>query len=86
MKFTFIVLAILAALGAYLYRHPAVWQGWVKNTPLQSAPTTTHLYKWQDTNGAWQITDKPPTTGTKYELLEYRSDTNAMPLVPKKDN
>ncbi|MBM2830182.1 MAG: hypothetical protein HW411_972 [Gammaproteobacteria bacterium] len=86
MKFVFIVLAILAALGAYLYLHPDVWQGWVKNTPLAPAPTTTHIYKWQDANGAWQITDTPPATGIKYELLEYRSDTNVMPALPEKDD
>jgi len=40
------------------------------------------VYKWRDADGAWRITDEPPPRGVEYERLEYRSDTNVLPLVP----
>jgi len=87
LKFISIVSLILAVAGGYLYMHPAVWQKWVKGTPLEPPPATTHVYKWQGANGQWQITDTPPPAGTKFEQLDYRSDTNIMPpLVPQEDD
>jgi hypothetical protein len=83
IKYSLILLAILAVIGGYLYMHPSVWQGWLKGTPLEPPSKVTHLYKWRDGRGRWQITDTPPATGIEYELLEYRSDTNVMPLVPR---
>ncbi len=85
MKFIIILLIVLSGAGGYLYLNPDVWQPWVKGTPLEPAPTTTRLYKWQDENGQWQITDRPPTDGTSYENLEYRSDTNIVPSISLDD-
>lgn len=86
LKSLVIILLILAAAGGYLYLHPEVWQKWVKDTPLEPPPTVTHLYKWRDDNGQWQVTDRPPPPGIEYEKLIYHSDTNVMPLVPKDEN
>ncbi|MEE9551458.1 MAG: DUF4124 domain-containing protein [Gammaproteobacteria bacterium] len=86
MKFVFILLVILAAFGGYLYLHPDVWQDWAKGTPLEAEPAITHLYKWQDANGQWQVSDQPPAGDIEYKRLEYSSDTNVMPPVPTADD
>lgn len=85
MKFIIILLIVLSGAGAYLYLNPDVWQSRVKGTPLEPAPTKTKVYKWQDENGQWQITDRPPTGGIQYENLEYSSDINIVPSIPLDD-
>jgi len=83
IKYTLILLALVAVIGGYLYLNPSVWQEWLKGTPLEPPARVTQLYKWRDAAGQWQITDTPPAAGIAYEVLEYRSDTNVMPLVPR---
>ena len=85
MKFIIILLIVLSGAGAYIYLNPEVWQPWVKGTSLEPAPTKTQVYKWQDENDQWQITDGPPTGKTPYEILEYSSDTNIVPSIPLED-
>ena len=82
MKFIIVLLMALSASGGYLYLNPDVWKPWVKGTPLEPAPTKTQLYKWQDEDGQWQITDRPPEGKVLYENLEYSSDTNIVPSIP----
>jgi len=70
----------LGAGAAYVYyfeRDLAV--RWLKNTPLEPKATVTTLYKWRDAQGSWQITDRQPPAGTRYEVLKYRSDANILP-------
>ncbi len=77
-----IVLGIITgAVGGYLYFHPETWKPWVKGTPFEPAPTVTRVYKWQDQNGEWQMTDQPPPGGVKYETLIYSSNTNVTPSM-----
>ncbi len=85
MKFSIILLIAFSGAGAYLYLNPDVWQTWLKDTPLEPAPTKTQVYKWQDANGQWQITDRPPTGKIPYEHLEYTSDANIVPSIPLDD-
>ena len=85
MKSVIVLLLALSGAGGYLYLNPDVWQPWVKGTPLEPAPTTTRLYKWQDKNGQWQISGEPPTGEIPSEILEYRSDTNIVPSIPLDD-
>jgi len=77
------VLVILAIAGAYLYLNPEKWKKWVKGTPLEPPPAVTQMYKWKDANGQWQVSDRPPDAGTKYEMLQYRSDENIVPSLPE---
>jgi len=86
MKLIILLLFALTGAGGYLYLNPDVWQPWVKGTPLEPAPSKTQLYKWQDENGQWQITDRPPEGSTSYEILEYRRDTNIVPSIPVDDD
>jgi len=85
MKFIIVLLVALSGVGAYLYLNPDVWQPLLKGTPLEPAPTKTQVYKWQDANGQWQITDHPPAGKTPYENLEYTSDANIVPSIPVDD-
>lgn len=80
-KVLIIILVIAGVAGGYLYLHPEIWQKWVKGTPLQPPPSVTHVYKWQDANGQWQVSDHPPPAGTKYETLNYSSDANVVPSL-----
>ena len=82
LKVLVIIVVIAGVAGGYLYLHPELWREWVKGTPLEPLPVVTNVYKWQDTNGQWQITDRPPPTGTKYEILKYSSDANIVPSIP----
>jgi hypothetical protein len=44
---------------------------------------TTHVYKWRNADGEWQITDHLPPDGVEYERLDYREDVNVLPLPPQ---
>ena len=83
-----VVAAVLvAAAGAgYLYYDHELARKLLKDTPFAPAPRVTTVYKWQDAKGDWQITDRPPPDEIAYEVLEYRSDTNVMPLVPREED
>lgn len=50
----------------------------LRDTGLGSASVT--LYKWQDDQGVWQYTQKPPREGVPFEEVEARSDVNVLPL------
>lgn len=84
MKLLIVILVIAVLVGGYLYWQPELRRDWFTGTPL-APPAATQVYKWRDASGAWQITDAPPPAGIAYERLEYRSDTNIMPLAPKGD-
>ncbi len=84
-----LVVIVLAAVGAgayYIYRNPTVVSPLVDDTILErtvrDALGTTRVYKWRDAEGTVQITDEPPTEGTKFEILEYQNDANVVPSVP----
>ena len=50
---------------------------------LNATPTTTRVYRWQDANGDWQVSDRHPGDGVVFETLEYRSDVNVLPRPPE---
>ncbi len=71
----------VGALGAYLYYFQRdVVAPYLKGTPIEPRPTVTQLYKWQDADGVWQVSDRPPPQGTPFETLELRSDVNILPV------
>lgn len=83
-KLILVVALVLSAGGGYLYVNPKLAAEWLEHTPFAPAPSVTTVYKWQDAEGNWQITDRPPA-GVEYQTLQYRSDTNVMPLAPADD-
>lgn len=82
MKILLVVVLLTGVAGAYIYLHPEETRSWREGTPLAPKPTKTRLYKWQDNQGHWHITDQPPPAQGSYQTLEYRSDVNILPLPP----
>jgi hypothetical protein len=41
------------------------------------------LYKWQDEEGNWHFSDRPPTTGTEYEVQEIPAEPKPMVSMRK---
>ena len=80
------VVLVFAAGAGYLYYDRQLAEKLLKGTPLELPPRITTVYKWQDEHGNWQITDRPPAGDTPYEILEYASDTNVMPLVSREED
>ena len=39
------------------------------------------VYKWQDEQGKWHVTDEPPAKGIQYTEQEYLHETNVVPAV-----
>ena len=85
LKVLVVLLLISGIAGGYLYFHPEVWKKWVKGTPLQAPPSVTRMYKWQDANGQWQVSDRQPPAGVEYEIMSYSSDENIVPSLPVED-
>jgi len=80
-KLALILAAVLTAVVWYIY-HDSRLNSEVQKELKQLLPQkqkTTTVYKWRDTGGNWQITDSPPPAGTRFETLEYHSNTNVMP-------
>ena len=80
-KWFIIVAALLIATGYFIYQNPA-YRAWFERQSDQLLPdTVTHnkLYRWRDHNGQWQLSDKPPADGIKYEVVEYHKDANVIP-------
>ncbi len=86
MKFKLLfIIAILAGALYYLYQHPALKQklfGSVQEVIPELDSTT--LYKWKDSKGQWQYTDKPPAKGVPYTTLKTRKNTNVLLPSTKK--
>jgi hypothetical protein len=81
-----VALVLLGSVGGYVYVfQPHLLQRALGHQPFLLPSTTTHAYKWQDEDGAWHITDEPPTEGIPYEKLTVRSDTNVVPATPGRD-
>lgn len=74
---------VLGVAGGYVYFNPWVVEPYLKGTPLEVPPRVIRAYKWRDAKGNWQISDRPPPEGTKYETVTVTTDQNVMPLAPK---
>ena len=91
MKWLLGIVVLLAALGfVYPEAVPTPIRHWLSATPelptlpavnlptLAGEKPATTLYKWQDTQGRWQVSDQPPKD-RPYETLHYRHDANVVP-------
>ena len=82
---TLIVISVLS-FGTYYYFKPNQVKDWFRDAGLITAPETTRVYKWQDGEGNWHVSDKPPPGDATYEVRDYRSDENVLPLPPQLEN
>lgn len=76
----FIIVVFIAA-GIFVYQDPE-YRAWFERQSDQVLPdTVTHnkAYRWQDANGQWQLSDKPPAEGIDFEVVEYHKDANVIP-------
>ncbi|MFO1352744.1 MAG: DUF4124 domain-containing protein [Gammaproteobacteria bacterium] len=78
-------LLLIVAAGAgvlgYWYYYPTAAPRLIRSY-LPKAKDPTVLYRWQDAQGRWQVTDKPPP-GRPYEKLDYWEKANVMPVSPQ---
>lgn len=82
-KIIFFLVIIVIALAVLAIYNPSV-----KHWLLQTSGTLqdkTVVYKWQDANGKWQISNQPPPSGTPYTEQEYLHDTNVLPPLTEPD-
>jgi hypothetical protein len=79
-KILLIVLAVLIGGAAYVYLNPELrHETQQKVDKLTGQDQSRTLYRWQDADGQWQITDIPPRQGTPYETLRYDTEANVIP-------
>jgi hypothetical protein len=79
-KISLLILLLALAVGIMLLFYPEKLKEWSKDTPLELPPTTTILYKWQNSDGEWVVSDDPPAEDIPYQKMKYRSDANVLPL------
>jgi len=84
MRIIWLILALLLAAGAYIYFNPD-YKSRLKDlsSEVGLGKQAQRVYKWQDTEGKWHITDQLPPEGTAYETLDYPEDVNVLPLPPQ---
>ncbi len=79
-KALFIFLAILTGVALYIYLDPSLnRQAGQQIDKLLDSEQTRTLYRWQNAEGQWQISDTPPAAGIPYETVQYNRNTNVVP-------
>jgi hypothetical protein len=81
-KLLLLVVLGAAAVGIYFFMNPSQTEGLLTGTPLAPDSALTRVYKWQDGQGQWHVTDLPPPEGIDYELKEYRAEVIPLALPP----
>ena len=79
--FQFLIL-LLIGLGVTAWLNPELVT-WVRNKTGTESKSV--VYKWQDKEGNWHVTDKPPPSGVTYQEQEYLHDVNVLPALEKKE-
>ncbi|MGD9168799.1 MAG: hypothetical protein PVI97_01900 [Candidatus Thiodiazotropha sp.] len=79
-KISFLILLLGLVVGGMLMFYPEKLKEWSKDTPLEAPPTSTTLYKWQNSKGEWVVSGDPPVEDIPYQKMNYRSDANVLPL------
>jgi len=76
----FILLGIIAAVSFYIYQDDT-FRSKILGKVHQIAPELNHstLYKWQNSQGEWQVTDKPPKKGIAFTTISSQDQVNVMP-------
>ena len=82
-KLAWLLLMIIIAGAVLVYIKPEIIT-WIREQ-TGTEPSST-VYKWQDKEGNWHVTDTPPPAGVEYETQEYLHDSNVLPALPKGDD
>jgi len=78
--FMSLIFLLIVAAGAGYYFEPK-FKKMVDEQVFYKYGAKSHVsygYKWQDKDGAWQLTQQPPTDGTPFEKIKVRDDWNVM--------
>lgn len=81
-KFFLFLLLLIIGLGVAVWQNPELLSWLQKATSTESKSV---VYKWQDEDGSWHVTDQLPPPGVKYQEQEYLHDTNVLPALDKKE-
>lgn len=80
-KFFLIAIVVLAVAGYYVYQDPQLRAWFDRQTQEMLPEQATHhvIYRWQDAQGQWQVSNTPPPAGVDYETVRYHKDANVIP-------
>ena len=80
--FFYISVLVLIGIAIALYLKPELRDelNVLQKRELLPADATT-LYKWQDNNGQWQLSDSPPSDGTPFTSVVVEHNTNVIPSI-----
>ncbi len=80
-KWLIILLVGLLVAGYFAYQDPELRAYFQKRTDeiMPAAITQMKAYRWQNSQGQWQLSDTPPNEGIPYETVEYHKNTNIIP-------
>ncbi|MEJ2577175.1 MAG: DUF4124 domain-containing protein [Gammaproteobacteria bacterium] len=78
-----LVVGGIGGTAGYYYLHPEELPAWAARTGVGRDLQRITVYKWQDADGRWHITDAPPPEGIQFRRETYTPDTNVLPLPPK---
>ena len=75
-----LLLGFIGFVAFYIYQDKSL-QSKLIGKIHQVAPELNRstLYKWQNSKGEWQITDKPPAKGIPYTTVSSQDQINVMP-------
>ena len=78
----FALIVLVVAGAAVIYYYPEKAEPLLARTPLKGLVAISKpAYQWQDEQGQWYVTDKPPPDGIPYEVKQYPLDANVLPPV-----
>jgi hypothetical protein len=85
VRLTWLIVILLGAGGAAVYfqQNPEQLPDWAARSELGRDLQTTTVYKWQDSSGAWHISDQKPDNSVDYREEKYSRDANVLPLPPE---
>lgn len=73
---------VLAAVLSWWHFHPQARPAWVGGWLPTADSAVVTVYRWQDEQGQWHLSDQPPDSGS-YETLQLRHDENV--AIPAAD-
>lgn len=82
LKYFILLAAVAASSAIYIYRDQAL-QSKLLGKVYQVAPELNQsiLYKWKNSQGEWQVTDKPPSKDIPFTTVTSQDQINIMPSL-----